>query len=133
MFEGGDSNLYGYVVNDPVNFVDPKGKQKIMEDIIKAKNFDPFINIGQATKGCVKNIDVSDGAYPTSLEEWDKRATSGKGGAQIPAGPIIEGLEGPVECVIGAFNEIIKPPRLPKKWTDKGGELLYNAWPAIWD
>jgi uncharacterized protein RhaS with RHS repeats len=25
LFEGGDSNLYGYVLGDPVNFVDPVG------------------------------------------------------------------------------------------------------------
>ncbi|VAW85022.1 hypothetical protein MNBD_GAMMA17-534, partial [hydrothermal vent metagenome] len=24
-FQGGDANLYGYVINDPVNFVDPDG------------------------------------------------------------------------------------------------------------
>ncbi len=25
-FEGGDTNLYGYVINDPVNFADPDGQ-----------------------------------------------------------------------------------------------------------
>ena len=25
-FDGGDTNLYGYVVNDPVNLIDPNGK-----------------------------------------------------------------------------------------------------------
>ncbi len=27
-FSGGDTNLYGYVVNDPVNFLDPFGLRK---------------------------------------------------------------------------------------------------------
>ena len=28
MFDGGDSNLYGYVLQDPVNFVDPEGLEQ---------------------------------------------------------------------------------------------------------
>lgn len=31
-FEGGDTNLYGYVVNDPVNFIDPFGLMKLPSD-----------------------------------------------------------------------------------------------------
>lgn len=33
-FKGGDTNLYGYVMNDPVNFVDPTGTR--LSDIVKA-------------------------------------------------------------------------------------------------
>ncbi|WP_343292917.1 RHS repeat-associated core domain-containing protein [Vandammella animalimorsus] len=29
LFDGGDSNLYGYVLQDPVNFVDPEGLQAL--------------------------------------------------------------------------------------------------------
>ena len=32
-FAGGDSNLYGYVLGDPVGFVDPKGLRTAIDDI----------------------------------------------------------------------------------------------------
>lgn len=28
LFDGGDTNLYGYVLNDPINFVDDQGLQR---------------------------------------------------------------------------------------------------------
>jgi RHS repeat-associated protein len=31
LFDGGDTNLYGYVMNDPVNFIDPSGLQSSNE------------------------------------------------------------------------------------------------------
>src|SRR5690606_23243231 len=36
-FDGGDTNLYGYVLNDPVNLVDPKGKNPwgVVLDIVQ--------------------------------------------------------------------------------------------------
>ncbi len=33
-FDGGDLNLYGYVLGDPVNFVDPSGKIAIIDDVL---------------------------------------------------------------------------------------------------
>ena len=32
-FDGGDTNLYGYVANDPINFRDPTGKIIGVDDI----------------------------------------------------------------------------------------------------
>jgi hypothetical protein len=33
-FNGGDSNLYGYVIQDPVNLIDPEGKSWVTPVII---------------------------------------------------------------------------------------------------
>lgn len=33
-FEGGDENLYGYVVQDPVNFIDPSGLVIELDDVL---------------------------------------------------------------------------------------------------
>jgi len=36
-FDGGDTNLYGYVLGDPVNFVDPNGEMSLKQQISSAK------------------------------------------------------------------------------------------------
>jgi RHS repeat-associated protein len=42
-FDGGDSNLYGYVLGDPVDFVDPEGLAPSIFDII----FPDTLNSGE--------------------------------------------------------------------------------------
>jgi RHS repeat-associated protein len=42
-FNGGDTNLYGYVLNDPVNFVDPSGLRS------------PLVPLGQFISTCLSN------------------------------------------------------------------------------
>jgi RHS repeat-associated protein len=56
-FAGGDVDLYGYVLNDPINFVDPNGELRI-----------PFTDI---------NIDAGEGYGTDALTYWaNKGATT---------------------------------------------------------
>ena len=59
MFAGGDSNLYGYVQSDPVNWVDPEGLNAAM-DVIRL----------QAPR-VMAALEAADGA-------WGETAPSGK-------------------------------------------------------
>ncbi len=36
-FEGGDTNLYGYVISDPINYIDPKGEYRIPKHLLPLK------------------------------------------------------------------------------------------------
>jgi len=77
-FGGGDTNLYRYVLNDPVNFVDPEGKKKSIIDKIKG-----LFDFGDFLKGvreksicrinstfCEKSKDDSD-IFPVDEDETE--------------------------------------------------------------
>ena len=34
LFNGGDTNLFAYALNDPVNWIDPAGRIAIAEDVV---------------------------------------------------------------------------------------------------
>jgi RHS repeat-associated protein len=60
-FDGGDSNLYGYVLGDPVNFVDPKGLSKIFsmaDDTGKIKaTIEGALSIEEKFNRCMKRAE----------------------------------------------------------------------------
>jgi len=66
-FGGGDSNLYGYVLGDPVNFVDPTGKFLISGSVI----------VTGAVVGAVINIGIEIALNGVSLEGIGLAAATG--------------------------------------------------------
>jgi len=75
-FEGGDSNLYGYVLQDPINFIDPEGlswKSKLAEWV--------FVIAQAFSDGDAGNDPLKGKKLPKpehSTEQVDKRKNSGK-------------------------------------------------------
>ncbi len=66
-FDGGDSNLYGYVFNDPVNFIDPNGK-------ISAQAVGACILAGGLTLyGLYQTNDALDTALNDSVVQFEQK------------------------------------------------------------
>jgi len=57
-FSGGDTNLYGYVLNDPVNFIDPEGLWKLPNFVIGVNS----------PVGGVQTILPNDGSKPKTTQ-----------------------------------------------------------------
>ena len=56
LFEGGDTNLYAYVRNDPVNFLDPGGKVPVPVLIVGGAGFGIlYYNIAPNVQACLES------------------------------------------------------------------------------
>jgi len=91
-FDGGDTNLYGYVLNDPVNFVDPEGLFTLIDTANVAAGFGDTISFGgtdwvREQNGSNDVIDKCSGSYKAGkYAGYAFGFASGGGGATRAAG-----------------------------------------------
>ncbi len=114
LFNGRDTNLYGYVLNDPINFIDPNGLE-----LTPAQAAAIGIGVGAgvvvgggipfAVGGILTNLGFGAGAYVSSLA--------------IP-GAILGGALGGGAVAISAYGGV---PGIPSTYINQS----YNRGPGI--
>lgn len=69
LFDGGDTNLYGYVLNEPVNFIDRDGLEMIMAIRGAIKKYVPWVaeKTAKITLGKILNSPTSIYTVPLSI------------------------------------------------------------------
>nr|BFD67005.1 hypothetical protein HAGR004_20270 [Bdellovibrio sp. HAGR004] len=109
LFNGGDTNLYGYVANDPVNFIDPMGLWSISISFFPGAG--GSITIGKNPNGGGYFGSIRGGIGVGAGISWDKNGSSPDGGGTCPPKGVSTGTYaeasanfGPLEGVIGTSS-----------------------------
>ena len=76
-FDGGDTNLYGYVMNDPVNLVDPHGTFALAIPFLLPLITPQIVNLALWTTVAVSGIITIDKVLEV-FSKQDKRLTPGE-------------------------------------------------------
>nr|MEC4314924.1 RHS repeat-associated core domain-containing protein [Thiotrichaceae bacterium] len=118
-FDGGDSNFYVYAHNSPNNFFDILGLSNKGMKRTKV-NLQIGSDVVEAGKGCVSNVKGASPAYKRELtneERLEQRIRDMQNGTRgHPFGDIVRsGLRTPIDCVVGAANELSPVPILIKE------------------
>lgn len=105
LFNGGDTNLFGYVLNDPINLIDPSGLWSFSFGVFGG--WGASITFGQNPTGGFFTT-LRGGVGVGGGISWDPHGQSPDGGtcSGISAGQYIEGSAhfGPFEAVLGASS-----------------------------
>jgi RHS repeat-associated protein len=72
-FKGRDSNLYGYVLSDPINWIDPMGLRPLTD--CEKQVLSPYIS-----KDALDNADIHDGEVPSIARFLSQATRQGEGG-----------------------------------------------------
>lgn len=122
-FRGGDANLYGYVLNDPVNLIDPEGLKFKYSTEEARKIFAPLIE--EIRKGSMAGLDLitalesSNEVYTITIGYKSSQAATLLGSKQV----IINPYSGQKSILTDDFNNLLKIPSLTRVLAHELGHL----------